>query len=170
MFLFAMLLAAAAPSESILTDDAISQLMMVAKSRQADAAGRAGMLNRKQLEVALHGALAGRTRAVNIPGHGIYVVHNAADGKLYAWFPGQPAVIGGTWGVQKLSRKVSVACQRFQRPGVAPRTGPYLPQECMPVEKALGDLDVLASWDGDPFQLTSGQLPFIKQPMGLPRP
>lgn len=170
MFLFAMLVAAAAPSESILTDDAVSQLMMVAKSREADAAGRAGMLKRKEMEGALRGALSGRTRAVNIAGHGIYVVHNAADGRLFAWFPGQPAVVGGSWGVQKISRKISVACQRFDRPGAAPRTGPFLPQECMPAEKTLGDLDVLASWEGDPFDLKSGQLPFIKQPMGLPRP
>lgn len=170
MFLFAMLIAAAAPSESILTEDAVQQLMMVAKSRQADAAGRAGMLKRKQLEAAMQGSLSGRTRAVNVPGHGIYVVHNAADGKLYAWFPGQLAVVPGSWGIQKLTRKISVACQRFDRPGVAPRTGPYLPQECMSAEKALGDLDVLASWDGDPFALTSGQVPFVKQPMGLPKP
>lgn len=170
MFLFAMLLLTAAPSESVLTDDAVQQLMMVAKSRQADAAGRVGMLKRKELEGALRGALAGRTRAVNVPGHGIYVVYNSADGKLYAWFPGQPAVVPGNWGVQKLSKKVSVACQRFDRPGAAPRTGPYLPQECMSAEKALGDLDVLASWDGDAFALASGQVPFVKHPMGLPKP
>ncbi|WP_156930334.1 hypothetical protein [Sphingomonas jaspsi] len=170
MFVIALLMAAAAPSESILTDDAVQQLTMVARSREADAAGRAGMLKRQELEVALRGALTGRTRAVSIPGHGIYVVYNSADGKLYAWFPGQPSVVSGTWGVQKLSRKVSVACQRFDRPGATPRTGPYLPQECMPAEKTLGDLDVLESWDGDPFLLSSGQLPFIKQPMGLPRP
>jgi hypothetical protein len=165
-----MMLAAAAPSESVLTDDAVQQLMMVAKSRHADAAGRAGMLKRKELEGALRGALGGRTRAVNIPGHGIYVVYNSADGKLYAWFPGQPAVVPGSWGVQKLSKKVSVACQRFDRPGVPPRTGPFLPQECAPAEKTLGDLDVLESWDGDPFNLASGQVPFTKQAMGLPKP
>lgn len=170
MFLFAIMLAAAAPSESVLTDDAIQQLTMVAKSREADAAGRAGMLKRKQLEAAMQGSLSGRTRAVNVPGHGIYVVYNSPDGRLYAWFPGQPAVVPGSWGIQKLTKKISVACQRFERPGVAPRNGPYLPQECMSAEKALGDLDVLGSWDGDAFALASGRVPFIKQPMGLPRP
>lgn len=167
MLLFAMMLAAAAPAETVLSDDDTRQMAMVAQGRQAEAVGRAGMMKTKELEPALRQALTDRTRAVLVQGYGIYVVYTAADGRLYAWFPGRPDVVGGTWGVQKISKKTSVACQRFDRPS-APRTGAYLPTECVPVERTLGDLDSLQSWPGDPFGLASGRVPFVKQAMGLP--
>lgn len=167
MWAFALLLAAASPTETVLAEDEIRQMRMVSSSKAAEAVGSLRFLKGEALQTALRDALVGKTRAVLIDGHGIYLVHAAPDGRLYGWFPGQHAVVNGSWGVQKFSRKVIVACQRFDRPD-APRSGPFLAKECAPADKTLGGTDVLREWEGDPFGLVSGHVPYVKQAYGLP--
>ena len=169
MLAFALLLAAAGPSETILTEDEVRQMKMVASSRSAEAIGQVRGLKGAALESALREAVADKTRAVVIDGHGIYLVHAAPDGRVYGWFPGQPAVVVGTWGVQKFSSKVIVACQRFERPNVV-ATGPYTAKECKAADATLGATDVLQQWDGDPFGLDGGRVPYVKAAWGLPTP
>ena len=167
MLAFALLLAAAAPTETVLAEDQVRQMKMVSSSGSAEANGNLKMLKGAALESALRAAIVDKTRAVLIEGHGIYLIHATPDGRIYGWFPGQPAVVGGTWGVQKFSSKMIVACQRFDRPN-NPRTGPYLASECKAADVTLGGTDVLQQWDGDPFGLDGGRVPFVKQPWGLP--
>lgn len=169
MFAFAMLMALAAPSEVVLTDDQIQQMTMMSSGRQAQATGEAQLLKGKAQEAVVRAAMSGQTRAVLVRDFGIYLVYAAPDGSLAGWFPGRPEVVHGTWGVQKLNSKSYVFCQRFERPAT-PRSGPYLPGECQSAADAMGGRGVLGRWDGDPFALASGTIPFVKQPMGLPRP
>lgn len=169
MFAFAMLMALAAPEEIVLSDDQVRQMTMLSSGRQAEATGQAQFLRGKAFEAAVTAAVSGQTRAVLVPDFGIYVVYVAPDGTLSAWFPGRPEIVRGSWAVQKLSRKSYVYCQRFERPG-AVRTGPYQPQECQSGADAMGGRGVIDRWTGDPFALASGTIPFVKQPMGLPRP
>jgi len=169
MFAFAMLMALAAPSEIVLSEDQVRQMTMLSNGRQAEAAGQSQLLKGASLEAAIRASVSGQTRAVLVRDFGIYLVYTAPDGSLAAWFPGRPEIVHGSWAVQKLSRKSYVFCQRFERPGAA-RTGPYQPQECQSSADAMGGRGVLDRWTGDPFALASGTIPFVKQPMGLPRP
>nr|WP_294848372.1 hypothetical protein [uncultured Sphingomonas sp.] len=167
MINLALLLALAGPTETILAEDEIRQMRMVASSQGAEAAGELKTLKGPALETALRDAVSDKTRAVLIDGYGIYLVHASSDGRLQGWFPGQSVAIAGTWGVQKFSKKLIVACQRFDRPEQA-RTGPYQPKECAAADKTLGGSDVLRQWEGDPFDLTGGKVPYIKKAWGLP--
>jgi len=169
MFAFAVLLAMASPSETVLAEDQIRQMSMMSSSHQAEAAGQLQMLKGKAIDTAIREAMSDQTRAVLIPNLGIYVVYTAADGRLFAWFPGHSKAVGGTWATQKISRKAHASCQGFARTG-GPGSGPSQPKECQSAEAAVGGQWVLDRWSGDPFGLGSGDVPFAKQAMGLPKP
>lgn len=168
MFALAMLLALA-PTETVLSEDEVRQLKMEASARGGEGVVQVRSLKGKKLEAALRGAVEDKTRAMLVDGFGIYLVHTAPDGRLSAWFPGRTASVGGTWGVQRFSSKLIVLCQRFDRPE-APRSGPFEARECAAADRTLGNADTLRQWGGDPFNLGSGRVPFVKQTYGLPTP
>lgn len=169
-FVLAALVAAAAPQgETVVSEQEARQLAQIARSGSGEGVVMARKLKGKKLAAALEAALAGQTRLVHVPDLGIYAIYTAPGGALYAWFPGQPAVIGGKWGVQRFSSKLSSACFRYRR-ATGWTDGPFVPGECVSPDVTLGQADVLGRWGGDVFGLSSGRVPFIKAQWGMPKP
>ena len=169
LFAIAMLLQAAAPPAEVqLSEGDIRQMLMVAQSKEGGAIEKAMTLKGSELENALRGAIADRTKIFYEEDEGVIVQYAAPDGQLRRWYPGSRSPVLGRWGVQRITKKLTAACFRF--PAVTePVAVPFLPSECVRVEQTLSSANVLRQWRGDVFGLMRG-IPYVKSTMGMPTP
>ena len=165
----AMLLQAAAPPTEVqLSEGDVRQMLMVAQSKEGSAIEKAVTLKGAELDQALRGAIADRTKIFYEEDEGVIVQYAAADGQLRRWYPGSRSPVFGRWGVQRLTKKLTAAC--FRIPAVTePVAVPFSPSECVRAEQTLSSANVLRQWRGDVFGLMRG-VPYVKSPMGLPTP
>ena len=165
----AMLLQAAAPPTEVqLSEGDIRQMLMVAQSKEGAAVEKAVTLKGAELDQALRGAIADRTKIFYEEDEGVIVQYAAPDGQLRRWYPGSRSPVFGRWGVQRLTKKLTAAC--FRIPAVTePVAMPFSPSECMRAEQTLSSANVLRQWRGDVFGLMRG-IPYVKSTMGMPTP
>lgn len=169
MLLQAPLAQVSAPSTEVeLSVGDIRQMLMVAQSKEGSAIEKAVTLKGAELDQALRGAIADRTKVFYEEDEGVIVQYAAADGQLRRWYPGSRSPVFGRWGVQRLTKKLTAAC--FRIPAVTePVAVPFSPSECVRAEQTLSSANVLRQWRGDVFGLMRG-VPYVKSPMGLPTP
>ena len=165
----AMLLQAAAPPTEVqLSEGDVRQMLMVAQSKEGSAIEKAVTLKGAELDQALRGAIADRTKVFYDEEEGVIVQYAAPDGQLRRWYPGSRSPVFGRWGVQRLTKKLTAAC--FRIPAVTqPVAIPFSPSECMRAEQTLSSANVLRQWRGDVFGLMRG-IPYVKSTMGMPTP
>ena len=169
MLLQAPLAQVSAPSTEVeLSVGDIRQMLMVAQSKEGSAIEKVVTLKGAELDQALRGAIADRTKVFYEEDEGVIVQYAAADGQLRRWYPGSRSPVFGRWGVQRLTKKLTAAC--FRIPAVTePVAVPFSPSECVRAEQTLSSANVLRQWRGDVFGLMRG-VPYVKSPMGLPTP
>ena len=169
MLLQAPLLQAGGPSNEVeLSVGDIRQMLMVAQSKEGSAIEKAVTLKGAELDQALRGAIADRTKVFYDEDEGVIVQYAAPDGQLRRWYPGSRSPVFGRWGVQRLTKKLTAAC--FRVPAVTePVAVPFSPSECVRAEQSLSSANVLRQWRGDVFGLMRG-IPYVKSTMGMPTP
>jgi len=141
---------------------------MLARSREGAAVEKALTIKGAELESALRGAVANRTKAIYQEDEGVIVQYASPDGQLRLWYPGSRTPVNGRWGVQRVSKKLVNVCFRY--PAMAdPAASPFVPAECVRAEQTLSSSNVLQQWRGDVFGLMRG-IPFVKSAMGMPAP
>ncbi len=140
------------------------------KHRSSDRLSRTEIEIRKldddRIRERLKEALSDVTSIVKQTGHGIYVEYTAPDGRLFMWYPGNSAVVTGTWGVSE-SFSPPRACFKYFSAyhGV---TGEYEPNECVAAVQTLSEAYVLDKRAGDVFELSTKGIPYSKSPGNLP--
>ena len=169
LFAIALLMQAVVPPTEVeLSGGEVRQMLMIARSRESAALEKARTTKGPELEAALRGAIADRTKIVYQEDEGVIVQYASPDGQLRMWYPGSRSPVIGRWGVQRMSKKLTNACFRFPA-AVEVTASPFLPSECVRAEQTLSSAGVLQQWRGDVFGLMRG-LPYVKSPMGLPTP
>ncbi len=143
-------------------------MLMIARSREGPAIQQVREMKQPELTQALRDALSDRTKIIYQDGHGVFVEYTAPDGQLRMWYPRNRAVVTGSWGVQRMNKKLVSACFRY-RGAVNPVTNVYEPKECVRAEQTLSSANVIKEWRGDVFGLMRG-IPYTKSAMGMPTP
>ena len=110
--------------------------------------------------------LKDRTAILFQPGHGVYVEYTAADGRVFMWYSGNRRAVHGTWSVVAFGGHPQ-ACFHYAE-STNPVTQVYEPTECPDASQTLADMGVIASRQGDVFNLRSDKLPFVKGPLDIP--
>ena len=121
-------------------------------------------LSGEEVRDALIAEVSDRTTIMNQRGHGVYVEYLSADGQVYMWYPYNGSVVRGVWSVRRLSSDLArlspyVVCYSYSG-ARNPVTAEYNPTECIQPEIILGGVSLIEARQGDPFNLSSGQVPF----------
>ncbi len=110
--------------------------------------------------------LAGKTILSWDGGHGTQVEYLAPGGRSYLWYPGNQAVVAGTWSLRNRELK-EFGGGSYQRPEICynysnasynPVTGKSGGLECSELSNFSIYIEEMAP--GDPFRLASGKVPF----------
>ncbi|MBF9032147.1 hypothetical protein HKCCE3408_17240 [Rhodobacterales bacterium HKCCE3408] len=110
---------------------------------------------------AVYDLLCGRTAQFYSPGIGTQIEYTAPDGRAFLWFPGQDDVILGTWEVGQMTDGVAELCYVYE-PGSF--TGEDGETFCFTYPGLIADLVEGGLRDGDPYDLMSGEVPFVTLP------
>lgn len=123
-------------------------------------------LDHDQIRKRLNEALSDVTSIVKQSGHGIYVEYTAPDGRLMMWYPGNAAVVTGSWAISE-SFSPPRACFKYFSAyhGV---TGEYEPNECVSAVQTLSEAYVIDKRPGDVFELSTKGIPYSKSAGNLP--
>lgn len=123
-------------------------------------------MSHEEVSARLLAELSDITTIVKQTGHGIYVEYTSPDGRLYMWYPGNFATVGGTWGILE-SYSPPRACFKYYGAyhGV---TGEFEPNECVPAAQTLSNAFVVDKRQGDAFGLSTGGIPYQKSAGNLP--
>jgi hypothetical protein len=119
----------------------------------------------EQLGVAMEAAVKDRTIVYYQPGHGVFVEHTSADGKVFMWYPRNRKIVYGTWGLRDFGGPK--LCYKYLA-SVHGVTGEYEPTECIPPAQKLIGAEILDSCSGDPFGLAAGKIPYSKTAFDVP--
>lgn len=109
---------------------------------------------------AANGYLADTTLATWDRQHGTQIEYLGADGRTALWYPGNSGPVMGQWEIRDKGRGDAEICFRYGADTFNPVTGQSGGDwECQ-------DVYYYTAWKfervaGDPFNLTSGRLPFI---------
>lgn len=120
-----------------------------------------------KLADALTTRLNGRTAVIFQPGHGVYVEFTGSDGQVLMWYSGNRKIVHGTWAVVAMNGQPR-ACYHYLQ-STNPVTHVYEPTECIEPSQTLAEMGVIASRQGDVFNLASDKVPYVKAPMDIPR-
>lgn len=91
--------------------------------------------------------------------HGTQVEYFSAK-NVFLWYPGNTAIVHGNWKVSAKPAGQSEICFRYQTNSYNPATGVRGGNwECSPVR--YNQVDIRHRLEGDPFDLRSGEVPFI---------
>ncbi len=104
---------------------------------------------------AVQARISGRTLRFFGTRHGTQIQYYAPSGQAYLWYPGNSAVVTGTWAVRADPRLSSTVC--FVYPG-SRIEGP----QCHAADFFFDDAVEYVS--GDPFGLSSGRVPGVLPP------
>ncbi len=121
-----------------------------------------------QLSEALTARLKGRTAVVFQPGHGVYAEFTSDDGLVFMWYSGNRRVVHGTWAVVAMGGQPR-ACYHYLQ-STNPVTHVYEPTECIDPTQTMAEMGVIASRQGDIFNLRSDKVPYVKEPLDIPSP
>lgn len=88
----------------------------------------------------------------------VFAEYSTADGRIFSWMPNSDAVMEGTWRISNEADSGLSVC--FQAGDADP--------ECVPAAYILAEYCSLAIEEADTFGLSSGQLPYTRQPLEVP--
>ena len=163
LFLAALLLAACAsdPRDTIvMSDQEIAAFRNTTTLRRAETREMLSTMSADDIRTATRDKLEGTTSIVRQDGHGVYVEYTSPDNRVFMWYPGNAAAVKGSWGISEAGGTPQ-ACFNY-RNAVHGVTGAFEPKECIAPVQFLGELYVIASRKGDPFNLSSGRIPYVK--------
>ena len=111
---------------------------------------------------ALYDLLCGRTVQFFNPGIGTQIEYTDPDGSAYLWYPGRGDVIVGTWQVGELTDGVAELCYIYEPESFG------TPEDediyCYSYDGLVDDIVEGGVRDGDPYGLSSGEVPFPTLP------
>lgn len=155
------------PSDGVMIDgDRYDSFVQGASSRLAIAEEKIAILSDEEISSQLRESLSDRTGVILQKGHGIYLEYTSADGDLAMWYPYNGRVVNGSWGINS-DYSPPQACFKYNnaRHGV---TGEYEPNECVSPAQTIGKIHLLDERAGDPFNLSSGTIPYPKEAGNIP--
>lgn len=150
-----------------LDDKKYNSFLATQSERRLDAYNHLANTDDADIGQLIQEKLSDRTYMYLQDGHGIYLEYTAADGQLFMWYPYNGGVVKGTWDVVDMSDGPR-ACYQY-RGAYHGVTGEYEPNECIDAGQTLSSMNVLDYRDGDPFNLSSGHIPYPKSDKNIPR-
>ena len=144
----------------------IEHIMAAARASQDVVQARILHETPAQITEELNASLSDRTKIIYTPGYGVYVEYSAADGRDRMWFPRNPHVVEGHWGVKTVGGGPR-ACFHYLKSHDA-MTGEFEPTECIDPAETLANMGVIDTRPGDAFGLLSGAIPYVKDPGEVP--
>lgn len=88
----------------------------------------------------------------------VFAEYSTADGRIFSWLPDADSVTEGTWEISDEPDTGLSVC--FQSGDAN--------QECVPAAFILAEYCSLAINDADVFGLSTGELPYTRQPLEVP--
>jgi len=153
-------------ARSEMTQEQQAAFLAGARTRMDEAAAKVRGMAKAEIVSGMTGAVSNQTHLILQQGHGVYLEYTDAQGRLFMWYPGNKNVVSGTWKVMD-TYSPPRTCFKYLN-AVHGVTGQYEPNECVPPEQVIGrpyDLGVRA---GDPFNLASGKIPYVKSKSDVP--
>jgi hypothetical protein len=146
-------------------DDALAfEKQSPAKLDQANA--QLAALSDDEVRIRLNEELANVTSIIKQTGFGIYVEYTAPDNRLYMWYPGNSAVVSGSWGISDDFSPPRACFKYFNAyQGV---TGEFEPNECVSTAQTMSGAYVIEKRQGDVFRLSTKGIPYPKSSGNLP--
>jgi hypothetical protein len=106
--------------------------------------------------------ICGRTVHYHTPGIGNQIEYTAPDGTAYLWYPDMPDAIIGTWQITPQGLDDAQTCFTYPLDEVDGAFGIYDGDPiCFNSAALVRDVPERAIRDGDPYNLETGQVPFV---------
>jgi hypothetical protein len=153
-------------ARSEMTQEQQAAFFAGARARMDDAAAKVRGMGNAEIVSGMTAEVSNRTHLILQEGHGVYLEYTDAAGRLFMWYPGNKDVVTGTWGVVS-TYSPPRACFKY-RNAVHGVTGEYEPNECVPPQQVIGRPYDLGVRGGDPFNLASGKVPYVKSKSDVP--
>lgn len=158
--------AATAATDRHITDAEIIEVANQTGYRRMELEPKVKSWSDDQMRSALIEAVRDQTKIIVQHGHGVFIEYTAPDGRLYMWYPANKNIVHGEWGLQTVKKKPRI-CFKYLNAyhGV---TGKFEPKECIDQVQTLSQSFVIDRKNGDPFNLTSGSIPYPKSKTDIP--
>ncbi|HEV7692802.1 MAG TPA: hypothetical protein VGO52_18335 [Hyphomonadaceae bacterium] len=153
-------------ARSEMTQEQQAAFLAGARARMETATANVRGMAKAEIVSGMRASVSNRTHLILQEGHGVYLEYTDAQGRLFMWYPGNRNVVSGTWGVVE-TYSPPRTCFKYLN-AVHGVTGEYEPNECVPPEQVIGRPYDLGVHEGDPFNLASGKIPYLKSKSDVP--